>query len=125
MRPEQVIGPERPGLTVAFSGDTKPCRAFEKAAKGADLLIHEATYASEADRAEANRWGHSTFADAAEAAVRAGAKRLWLTHLSQAIEDVPAALDMARAIFPAAECPPDGHSIRLSFPETNPYGGNQ
>ena len=56
VKPSQVMGPERPGITVAFSGDTKPCRAFEKAAKGADLLIHEATYASEADRAEANRW---------------------------------------------------------------------
>ena len=100
-----------------FSGDTKPCRALEKGAKGADLLIHEATYGSEDDRAEANRWGHSTFADAAEAAVRTGAKRLWLTHLSQAIEDEAAALETARAIFPAAECPPDGHTIHLSFPE--------
>ena len=98
VKPSQVMGPERPGVTVAFSGDTKPCRAFEKAA-------------------EANRWGHSTFADAAEAAVRTGAKRLWLTHLSQAIEDEAAALETARAIFPAAECPPDGHTIRLSFPE--------
>ena len=126
VRPEQVMGPERPGLTVAFSGDTKPCRAFRRAAKGADLLIHEATYASEADRAEANLWGHSTFSDAANAAAKAGAKRLWLTHLSQAIEDESAALDAARAIFPAAECPPDGHSIRLSFPEevSNPYAGD-
>ena len=125
VKPSQVMGPERTGLTVAFSGDTKPCRAFEKAAKGADLLVHEATYAAEADRAEANRWGHSTFTDAAEAAVRAGAKRLWLTHLSQAIEDENAALDLARAVFPAAECPPDGHGIRLSFPdETTPNGGN-
>ena len=125
VKPSQVMGPERPGLTVAFSGDTKPCRAFEKAAKGADLLIHEATYADENDRAEANRWGHSTFADAARAAVRTGAKRLWLTHLSQAIGDEAAALETARAIFPAAECPPDGHSIRLSFPdESTPNGGN-
>ncbi len=121
VRPEQVLGPERPGLTVAFSGDTKPCRALEKAARGADLLVHEATYASEADRAEANRWGHSTFTDAANAAARAGAKRLWLTHLSQAIEDVPSALEAARAIFPAAECPPDGHTIRLPFPEESDH----
>ena len=120
VKPSQVMGPERPGLIVAFSGDTKPCRALEKAARGADLLIHEATYADDASRAEANRCGHSTFADAAGAAVRAGAKRLWLTHLSQAIEDVPAALEAARAVFPAAECPPDGHSLRLSFPETDP-----
>ena len=49
--------------------------------------------------------------------MRTGAKRLWLTHLSQAIEDEAAALETARAIFPAAECPPDGHTIRLSFPE--------
>ena len=38
--------------------------------------------------------------------------------------DEAAALETARAIFPAAECPPDGHTIRLAFPESNPNGGN-
>ena len=115
VKPSQVLGPERPGLSVVFSGDTKPCRALEKAARGADLLVHEATYADETERDEANRWGHSTFADAAGLAARAGAKRLWLTHFSQTVEDPEAALPTAQAIFPAAAAPPDGSTIELTF----------
>lgn len=115
VKPEQVMGPERKGLSVVFSGDTKPCKALEKAAKGADLLIHEATYASGDEREQANRWGHSTFSDAAEIARRAGVKRLWLTHFSQTIADAAERLPAAQAIFPGAEAPADGHSIQLQY----------
>ena len=117
VRPAQVMGPERTGLTVAFSGDTQPCRRFRNAVKGADLLIHEATYGSDADRDDAVRFGHSTFPGAAKLAAEAQVKRLWLTHVSQTIEDAADALPLARAHFPAAEAPEDGHSIELIFPE--------
>ena len=45
-----------------------------------------------------------------------------LSHVS--VVDRDEALETAKAVFPAAECPPDGHSIRLAFPESNPNGGN-
>ena len=114
--PDRVLGPARTGLSVVFSGDTRPCEAVEQAAKDADLLIHEATYADEADREAAERWGHSTFAGAAALAQRAGAKRLWLTHFSQTIADPEAALPAAQAQFPAAECPAEGQRLSLAFP---------
>lgn len=115
--PEQVLGPPRRGLSLVFSGDTAPCPALKEAAGGADLLVHEATYAGE-DQAElAALYGHSTFAQAAELAAGAGARRLWLCHFSQTVSDPEAYLPLARALFPRAECPRDGARISLDFEE--------
>src|SRR6476661_6928420 len=45
--PADLVGPSRPGRTVVYSGDTRPCLAVFEAAKGGDLLIHEATFGEE------------------------------------------------------------------------------
>lgn len=81
VRPEQVMGPTRPGRHVVYTGDTQPCDATVEAAHGCDMLIHEATF-SEADEERATRTGHSTAAQAGEIARRSGARQLVLTHLS-------------------------------------------
>ena len=113
VRPEQVLGPERPGLKLVFSGDTAACRELEEAAAGADLLIHEATYADEEEKAAL--YGHSTFSQAGTLAARAGVRRLWLYHFSQTIGEPGQALPLAQALFPAAECGYDGLSAALAF----------
>src|SRR5690606_14151936 len=77
--PSEVVGPERPGRLVVYTGDTRPSRHTVEVARGADLLIHEATFAmDEADRATAT--GHSTAREAATVAREAGVQRLVLTH---------------------------------------------
>ena len=60
-RPEQVVGPPRPGRRIVISGDTAPCQAVEVFAHGADLLVHEATFLPD-ERARARETGHSTAA---------------------------------------------------------------
>ena len=81
VRSEQVVGPPRPGRTLVYTGDTRPAESTVEAAADADLLIHDATFAS--DRTgRARRTAHSTAAEAADVASRAGAKRLALTHVS-------------------------------------------
>jgi ribonuclease Z len=56
-------------------------------AKDADILVHEATFME--DLAElAHEYYHSTAKQAAEAAVRAGVKSLFLTHFSSRYKDV-------------------------------------
>lgn len=115
--PEQVLGPVRRGLQVVFSGDTAPCPGLEQAAQGADLLICDATYAGEEYAAQARQYGHSTFAQTASLAARAGCRRLWLTHYSPMIEDPEAELEQAQAEFPAAECGFDGKRLTLRFEE--------
>ncbi len=65
--------------SVVYSSDTRPCDAVVALARGADTLIHEATF-PERDR---GRFGaHSTAADAGEIAARAGVRRLILAHIA-------------------------------------------
>lgn len=99
VRPSEVLGPERPGKSVAYCLDTRPCAMSLELARNVDLLIHEATYTEEF-AAEAREYGHSTAAQAARTARDAGAKRLLITHFSSRFPDPTPLLDEARAIFP-------------------------
>jgi len=81
VRPEQVVGPPRPGRTFVYTGDTRPAESVVEAATDADLLVHDATFDDER-RDRARETGHSTAREAAAVATRAGAKRLALTHIS-------------------------------------------
>lgn len=79
------------GRALVYSCDTSPCESVEELARGAEILIHEATtpgpFAS-----------HTSPRQAGEVAARAGAKRLVLVHFSprwtmpeaQALEEVRA-----------------------------------
>jgi ribonuclease Z len=108
-----VIGPSRPGRSLVYSGDTRPCPALTRLSRGADLLIHESTYLEEL-RTEAAARAHSTAAEAARSAVEAGAKRLALTHLSPRHHDTPGLLlKEAAAIFPASFLPSDLDELEI------------
>jgi len=113
--PDQVLGPSRPGRKIVISGDTVPCEALALAAHGADVLIHEATFAEE-DRERAVETGHSTAVQAATLALGAEVVVLALTHLSTRH---PAAVlrDEARAIFRATVLPRDFDAIEIPFAE--------
>lgn len=76
-----LCGPDRPGVSVVYCTDTVFSEAAVELARGADLLIHEATFAhSEAEMAFQRQ--HSTSTMAAQTAAEAGVKQLVLTHLS-------------------------------------------
>ena len=113
--PEQVMGPPRQGRKLVISGDTRPTETLRLAAHGADLLIHEATFAEE-ERERADETGHSTAAQAATVARDAEVAMLALTHFSTRYP--PALLrDEARAIFQATVLPRDFDTIEIPFPE--------
>ncbi len=115
IRPEDVVGPPRPGRRVVYTGDTRPTRDTVMAAAGADLLIHDATFGEEeADRARATR--HSTAREAAQLAHKAGVRRLVLTHLSARYAEDPRQLEReARAVFPASVVAFDGMELEVPF----------
>lgn len=117
--PREIVGPPRPGRRVVYSGDTRPCDATVEIARGADLLIHEATFSDE-EEDRAVKTGHSTAAQAAQVAARAAVRRLALTHLSARYSDRPGVLEReARAV--AAACPTvvayDGMQIEIPLPD--------
>jgi ribonuclease Z len=64
---------------AVFTADTRPCDGVANAARGAELLIHEA-YGLDRAAAAAHSFGHSTGGDAGRAARDAGVQRLVLTH---------------------------------------------
>jgi ribonuclease Z len=96
---EGIVGPKRPGRKITYSGDTVPCDSLIELGKNSDILIHEATFSKElADVAEEKM--HSTSVDAANDAIKMGAKKLILTHISSRYqEDAVKLLEDAKEIF--------------------------
>jgi len=113
VKPRQVVGPWRRGVKIAYSGDTRPTRSLVKLARGADLLVHEATLMDELTE-RARRDGHSTPSQAAEAAKKSGVKRLILTHVSARYKDVQAMLREARKVFPHTDVAEDFMTFELA-----------
>jgi ribonuclease Z len=114
--PEMVLGPPRRGRKVVISGDTTPCRRIIQAATGADVLVHESTYASDmADKAE--EYGHSTAEGAANIAKEAGVDSLYLTHISSRYEDISLLEKEAQVIFPSTVVAKDLMSVEVRSKE--------
>lgn len=113
--PSQVLGPPRRGLRVVYGTDTRPCDALRLAARGADLLCMDATYASDEDLVKAQQYGHATCREAGLLAAQAGTRRLWLTHYSASVEDPAEGLAAAQEKFPEAEAGYDGLTCTLQF----------
>jgi ribonuclease Z len=110
-----VVGEARPGRTLVFSGDTRPCRDLFQAAVGADVLVHEATFLEdEAERAA--QTGHSTAVQAARLAREAGVRLLALTHISTRYTGKEVLAEGA-AEFPNTVVPRDFDTIEVPFAE--------
>ncbi|MBD2104806.1 ribonuclease Z [Leptolyngbya sp. FACHB-261] len=103
----EFCAPPEVGRKVVYCTDTVYCDSAVELAKDADVLIHEATYAHQ-DAELAYQRLHSTSTMAAQVALGAGVKRLFLTHFSPRyapgnpvkINDL---LQEARMIFPSTE----------------------
>ena len=120
--PEDIVGPSRPGRRVVYTGDTRPTRTTTEIARGADLLIHEATFGDE-DRARARETEHSTAREAAELARKAGVRRLVMTHISPRYGLEPHLLEQeARAVFPDAVVARDGLEVGVPYPDAGEDG---
>lgn len=99
IEPDEVLGPPRPGKSVTYCLDTRPCANAVELSRGADWLIYEATYTREYTE-EARQYGHSTAEQAAQTALDAGAGNLLITHFSSRYPDARVLLAEARSVFP-------------------------
>lgn len=113
--PGELVGRSRPGRRLVYSGDTRPAPAIIEASKGADLLVHEATFGDD-EAARARDTGHSTARQAAEVAHAAGARQLALTHLSaRYTREAPELLAEAQSVFPETVIARDGMKIEVPY----------
>jgi len=117
VRAQDLVGPARPGRTLVYSGDTRPCDATREAAAGADLLVHEATFTrEEADRARETR--HSTAGEAGQVAADAGVRRLVLTHFSARYSELPRLMVAeAKKSFSSVTAAEDGMEVDVPLRE--------
>jgi ribonuclease Z len=113
--PDAVLGPPRPGRKVVIAADTAYARSVVEAARGADLLVHEATFAEE-ERERARETLHSTALEAAEIARDAEVGLLALTHLSNRYFGGEIERE-AQTIFPDTVVPRDLDIIVVPFQE--------
>lgn len=116
--PEMVLGPERKGLKVVYSGDTASCRSLTENASDADLLICEATFAEDEHFEKANERGHMTFRAAAKTAQEANVKKLCLAHFSPRVTDPSEFITNATEEFENTVIAEDGMNITLYFENT-------
>ncbi|XP_064594932.1 zinc phosphodiesterase ELAC protein 1-like [Liolophura sinensis] len=82
VRPEDVLGPPRPGRKVIIMGDTADSSQLMSVGLNADVLVHEATLENEL-LAQALQNGHSTPEMAAVLGKSLNVGKLVLTHYSQ------------------------------------------
>jgi ribonuclease Z len=118
-----IVGPTRPGRRVVITGDTRPCETTIDAARGADLLVHEATFAEE-EAQRAVETGHSTAREAASVAAQAGVRRLILTHVSARYSNDTSELERdARGVFAQTVVARDGLEVDVPFQGTDETEG--
>ena len=113
--PDTVVGEARPGRRVVLPGDTAPVETVRVLSEGADVLVHEATFAEE-ERDRAADTLHSTALQAAEVARDAGVRLLALTHVSPRYFG-PELVREAQDVFPATVAPRDFDVIEVPFAE--------
>jgi len=99
IKPQEVLGPPRPGRKFVYMVDTRPFPEAVEFARGADMFIYDGMFDEEL-AAEAKKRGHSTTRQAAELAGKAGVGRLVLVHISPRYQTIKTLLAEARSVFP-------------------------
>ncbi len=100
------------GKKISFIADTVLCDECIQLAKDADLLICEATYASDLEE-KAHEYKHLTAKQAGLIANKAGCQKLVLTHFSQRYKNTQEIEEDARSVFDNVVSAYDLMRIRL------------
>jgi ribonuclease Z len=114
VRPEDVLGPRRPGRSFCYLTDTAPCARAVEVARGADALIMEAT-ADDSLTDYANQYGHCAASQTAQTAKDAGVKELFIVHLSSRYKTKDPIEAQARAVFPMSRVPSDLEEVEVAW----------
>lgn len=113
--PDMVLGPERKGIKLTYTTDTRPTDSILKNAADSDLFICEGMYGEDDKADKAKGYKHMTFREAAILARNANVQEMWLTHYSPSLVRPDDYMDKVREIFPNAFPGKDGKSVELNF----------
>jgi len=112
IQPDDVLGTAVQGLKYVHVGDAGRTDNLVEICRGADALVIEATYLEE-EADLARRFGHLTARQAAELAMEADVRQLFLVHISRRYAEREVRRE-ARAVFPGAIVPRDLDVYRIS-----------
>ncbi len=115
LTPDMVLGPDRKGIKVTYTTDTRPTRSIVENARNSDLFICEGMYGEKEKAAKAVEYKHMTFYEAAKLAKEAQVRELWLTHYSPSLARADIYMNEVRKIFPAAKAGKDKMSAEMKF----------
>lgn len=106
-----TVEPDEP-KAYAYCSDTICNWSYLDQIKGVDTLYHESTFMHDMlNRAEETF--HTTALQAAEVALRAGAKQLLLGHFSARYRELDPLLQEARSLFPDSYLALEGHTFEI------------
>lgn len=92
------VAVQKAGKKIVFTGDSLPCEGIVKNADGASLLVHDSCFSAKDEQAAKEKF-HSTAVQAAQSALKAKAKMLLLSHVSNRYADRSPLLAEAKAVF--------------------------
>jgi ribonuclease Z len=113
--PEDVLGPLQKGVKLVVIGDTGRTDDLVEPCQDADALVIESTYLSDAADM-ARDFSHLTAQQAAELAVKANVKQLFLTHISRRYREKDVQKEAA-AIHPNVKVARDFDSFQVKREE--------
>ena len=115
VKPDDVLGPVQKGVKLVVVGDAGKTEDLLEVSKDADALVIESTYLDE-EAEMARQFSHLTARQGAELAVKAGVKKLILTHISRRYRERDV-LKEAQAIFPNTAVARDFDSFQIKREE--------
>ena len=115
IEPDEVLGPLQKGVKLVVVGDTGKTENLLEVCKDADALVIESTYLDE-ETEMAGQFSHLTARQAGELAVKAGVKKLILTHISRRYREKDV-IKEAQSAFPNTSVARDFDTFQIKREE--------
>ena len=115
VKPDDVLGSLQKGVKLVVVGDAGKTENLLEVCKDADALVIESTYLEE-EAEMASQFSHLTARQGAELAVKAGVKKLILTHISRRYREKDV-LKEAQAFFPNTSVARDFDTFQIKREE--------
>ena len=112
IQPSDVLGNAIPGTKLAFIADVGETASLKPYVQDADAMVIESTYLN-SEVKMARQFGHLTAKEAAELAIEANIKQLYLTHVSRRYREKEIVTE-AQAIFPEARVVRDFDRVQVT-----------